>query len=244
MGLRLSVIHLEFYIGITHVQNAQISWKFFLCVWRKCILLRWLVYLKLPYFSCFGDKNSGGARLQIDDVLSTSKQRKCFWNQIKAFFEWLPHPFKPPFSLAPLAPIKSPTPSSLFKGIRLNRRWRKWAICNIHELGTSRVWQLSEWLYNCLGYVLHNRHSQAPSAPNQVKPCKWVRREHPLPRPPPFFPNSGPKTNTAQSLKCAILFLGLPGRTKGLSNTSSSKLTELKCFVFIAFGVIFFFFPS
>ena len=41
-------------------------------------ILWWLIYFKLPYFSCFGDKNSSGARLQIDDVLSTSKQRKCF----------------------------------------------------------------------------------------------------------------------------------------------------------------------
>lgn len=201
----------------------------------KCILLWWFIYLKLPYFSCFGDKNSSGARLQIDDVLSTSKQRKCFWNQIKAFFEWLPHPFKAPFSLAALAQIKSRTPHSLFKSIRFNWRWRKWAICNIHELGTSQVWPLSEWLYNCLGYVLHNRYSQAPSAP--IKPnLVSESKASPPPNPTPFFSNSGPKENSAQALKCAILLLGLPDWTKGLDNPSSSELTERKCFVFVHWG--------
>lgn len=168
--------------------HASLGDSFLFCFFFfKYILLEWLIYLKLPYFSCFGDKNSCGARLQIDDVLSTSKQRKCFWNQIKAFFEWLPHPFKSPFSLAALAQIKSWTPHSLFKSIRFNWRWRKWAICNIHELGTSQVWPLSEWLYNCLGCVLHNRYSQSPRAP--IKP-NLVSESKGSPRPATHTPHS------------------------------------------------------
>ena len=151
-----------------------------------------------------------------------------------------PSSIQVPFSSAALAQIRSWTPHSLFKSIRFNWRWRKWAIGNIHELGTSQVWPLSEWLYNCLGCVLHNRYSQAPSA--AIKPSLVSESKgHPSPNTPPFFPNSGPKKNTAPSLKCAILLLGLPDWTKGLDNTSSSELTELKCFVLIAFGVGFFF---
>lgn len=144
--------------------------KSFSVIFFHYILLGWLIILSYLFFFslCFGDKNSSGARLQIDDVPSTSKQRKCFWNQMKAFFEWLPHPFRAPFSSAALAEIKSQTPHSLFKSIRFDWRWRKWAIWNIHELGTTQVWPLSERLYNFLGCMLHNRYSQAPGAP--IKP--------------------------------------------------------------------------
>lgn len=85
-----------------------------------------------------------------------------------------------------LAQIKSQTPRSLFKSIRFNWRWRKWAICNIHELGTSQVWPLSEWLYNCLGCALHNRYSQAPRAP--IKP-NLVSESRPLLCPAPPQPH-------------------------------------------------------
>lgn len=203
---------------------------------------RGLFILNYHIFSCFGDKNSPGARLQIDDVLSTSKQRKCFWNQIKAFFEWLPAPFKSPFSRAALALIKAQTPHSLFKSIRFYRRWRKWVICNIHELGTSQVWPLSEWLYNCSGCVLHNRHSQAPNAPIKPNLVSESKRPylhpHPLPSPSHSWflldTHIPRKKNTAWSLKWVY-----QTERKDLDNTSSSRLTELKCVFVHSIGLFF-----
>lgn len=136
-----------------------------------------------------------------------------------------------------LAQIKSQTPHSLFKSIRFNWRWRKWAIWNIHELGTTQVWPLSEWLYNFLGYMLHNRYSQAPRAPikpNFVSPKPPPQRTLSLhSAPASFLPNPGSKEIMAWSLRCTIAFL--QGSTRAL--VTLLNICSNSCVVFVVFNL-------
>lgn len=56
--------------------NLSQSYFSILFCWDGLFILNYLLFIY--FFLCFRDKNSSGARLQIDVVPSTSKQRKCF----------------------------------------------------------------------------------------------------------------------------------------------------------------------
>lgn len=145
------------------------------------------------------------------------------------FFEWLPRPFTAPLG------------SGWDKAQNTSQPIQRYRILpKVKQVGLSAIfmsWELllSAWLYNCLWLALHNWSSEAPRAP--IKPNLVNQPRGPsysTPTQPHSY--SDPKKNTVQALKCAVPLLGLPDWTKGLDNTSSSS-----CFLFIAFGVVFFF---